>query len=99
MRKHVQVLIPEKLYNVVLEICKVEPGVETDRLLPEDLIERCLSVSLREHLEQYVFDKQAREVVTLALDAFWEYKKEVWAEFKKKYPDKVYHEDNQEEEE
>ena len=32
MRNYVQVQIPEKLYNVILEICKLEPGVETDRL-------------------------------------------------------------------
>lgn len=85
MRKFIQVPIPEKLYNVVLEICKLEPGVETDRLLPEDMIERNLSVRLREILEQYLSDKQATEAAKQVLYAYSDYAREKRNEFNKKY--------------
>lgn len=81
MKNYVQVNIPEKLYNVVLEICKLEPGVKTDRMLPEDLIERKLAVGLRETLEHYFYDLEARDMTEAARDAMWNYHKDLMSIF------------------
>ena len=56
MRNFVQVSIPEKLYNVILEICKLEPGVETDGRPPEDYSEDYIKSYLANKAEDYIVE-------------------------------------------
>jgi hypothetical protein len=90
MRNYVQVSIPEKLYTVILEICKIEPGVKTDRLLPEDLIEQCISSELADKLDTYVRDPEGCKVGEKAIYANIAYKEEWWKDHKEKYPSKEF---------
>ena len=90
MRKFVQVSIPEKLYNVILEICKLEPREETDGTLPEDYPEGYIEAYLASKVEAYIterfYDEQALEAISPVIAANREYKKEWWNDIKEKYP-------------
>lgn len=85
MRNYVQVSIPEKLYNAIVEFCKMEFAEEADRQKPEDLIEQCLSSELEDKLETYVRDPEGCKVAKQAIYANIAYKKEWWNEYKEKF--------------
>lgn len=87
MRNYVQVSIPEKLYNVILALCKLEPGVETDRRQPEDYIEQCLASEIADYIANHFYDEETLKIISPVVYANIVYKEEWWKEQKEKYPD------------